>query len=162
MKKILLILFPLSAILILAVTGCRIDLKSFSIKDTYKEKQEIIETLNASDESNRELFKKYFSYIKLGDVNILPTGETFLECEFNNKEEFEFVYTVFDVENGEFVERCTNYTSSEGSDGMVMEALEWTLLRPGNYEYRIYVEDTLVETIPFEVISYTDYFKQKL
>jgi hypothetical protein len=36
------------------------------------------------------------------------------------------------------------------------------IIEPGDYEYRIYVEDRLVETIPFEIISYADYFKNKL
>jgi len=45
---------------------------------------------------------------------------------------------------------------------MVMEALEWTFLSPANYEYRIYVEDTLVKAIPFEIISYVNYFRQQL
>jgi len=40
-----------------------------------------------------------------------------------------------------------------------MEALEWAFLRPGSYEYRIYAEDTLVAVLPFEVISYFDYFR---
>jgi hypothetical protein len=162
MKKIFLILFSLSVILILAISGCRIDLKSFLINEAIKEKQEIIKSLDASEEPDRELFKEYFSHLKLGDINILPISETYLECWFNKKEEFEFVYTVFNPKNGEFVKRCTNYTSSEGSDGMVMEALEWTFLSPGDYEYRIYVEDTLVKAMPFKVISYTEYFKQKL
>ncbi|OPL17552.1 MAG: hypothetical protein AVO38_00800 [delta proteobacterium ML8_D] len=163
MKKTLLILFALSAILILAVSGCRLDLKVIfkEYEDIGREKQEIIDALDASGDPDRELFKEYFSYIRLGDINILPTNETYLECGFNKKEEFEFVYTVFNPENGEFVKRCTNYASSEGSDGMVMEALEWTLLSPGKYEYRIYVEDKLVEAIPFKIISYTEYIKNK-
>ena len=76
-------------------------------------------------------------------------------------ERFEFVYAVFNPENGEFIKRCTNYASSEGSEGMVMEALDWTFLSPGDYEYQIYVENTLVKVIPFKIISYIDYFKQK-
>jgi hypothetical protein len=94
-------------------------------------------------------------------INIIHIKH-YLECGFNKEEEFEFMYTVFDLRTREFVKRCTGYASSEGSDGMVMEALEWTLLSPGDYEYRIYVEDRLVETIPFEIISYADYFKNKL
>jgi hypothetical protein len=164
MKKTLLILFALSAILILAVSGCRLDLKVIfkEYEDIGREKQEIIDVLDASEEPDRELFKEYFLHIELDDTTLLPCGETSLEYGFNKKEDFEFVYTVFDVENGEFVKRCTGYASSEGSDGGAMEALEWTLLSPGKYEYRIYVEDTLVEAIPFKIISYTEYFKQKL
>lgn len=164
MKKILLLLSALSAILILAVSGCGLDLKVIFKEniDIGREKQEIIDALDTSGEPDRELFKEYFSHIELNDTTLLPCGETSLECGFNKKEEFEFVYTVFNPENGEFVKRCTNHASSEGSDGMIMEALEWTLLRPGNYEYWIYVEDTLVEVIPFKIISYTEYFKQKL
>jgi len=30
------------------------------------------------------------------------------------------------------------------------------------YEYRIYVEDKLVAALPFEVISYGDYFRGRL
>ena len=163
MKKTLLLLFALSAILILAVAGCRLDLKDIfkEYADIDREKQEIVEALDASDEPDRELFNEYFSYVELDDTTLLPSGETSLAYGFNKREDFEFVYTVFDVENGEFVKRCTNYASSEGSDGGAMEALEWTLLSPGYYEYRIYVGDTLVEAIPFKIISYTEYIKNK-
>jgi len=60
----------------------------------------------------------------------------------------------------DFVKRCTTTaaTSSEEAGGFSMEILEWAFLRPGNYEYRIYVEDTLVAVLPFEVISYVYYF----
>jgi hypothetical protein len=164
MKKILLLLFLLSVILILAVTGCRLDLKDIfkEYADIGREKQEIIESLDTPEEPDRELFSKYFSLIKLEETTLLPISETCLECGFNKKENFEFIYTVFDMRTNEFVKRCTSYASSEGSDGMVMEALEWVFLSPGNYEYRIYVENTLIDTIPFEVISYTNYFKNKL
>ena len=64
------------------------------------------------------------------------------------------------METNDFVERCAATASSEGSDGFSMEALGWAFLRPGSYEYRIYVEDTLVAALPFEVISYFDYFKK--
>jgi len=159
MKKVFLILFSLSVILILAISGCSSDLKYIFTRDNGVKKQEIIDSLDASEKPDRELFREYFLYIKLGDVSILPIGETDLNFGFNKKEEFEFVYTVFNPENGEFVERCTNYASSEGSDGMVMEALEWAFLSPGDYEYRIYVENTLVKTIPFKITSFTEYIK---
>lgn len=163
MKKTLLLLFALSAILILAVAGCRLDLKDIfkEYADIGREKQGIVDVLDASEKPDRELFKEYFSRIELDDTTILPSGETSLEYGFNKREDFEFVYTVFDAENGEFVKRCTGHASSEGADGGAMEALEWTLLSPGYYEYRIYVEDTLVEAIPFKIISYTRYIKNK-
>lgn len=163
MKKTLLLLFALSAILILAVAGCRLDLKDIfkEYADIGREKQEIVDVLDASEKPDRELFKEYFSHIELDDTTLLPSGETSLEYGFNKREDFEFVYTVFDAENGEFVKRCTGHASSEGADGGAMEALEWTLLGPGYYEYRIYVEDTLVEAIPFRIISYTGYIKNK-
>jgi len=127
-----------------------------------KIKQETMETMDTSSEPDRELFSQYFSLINLEETTLSPIGETCLECGFNKKQNFEFIYTVFNPENGEFVKRCTGYAYSQGSDGMVMEALEWTFLSPGNYEYRIYVEDTLVKAIPFEIISYVNYFRQQL
>lgn len=66
------------------------------------------------------------------------------------------------METNDFIERCDMTISSEGSDGLIMEVLEWTFLRPGNYEYRVYVEDKLVAALPFEVISYGDYFRGRL
>ncbi|MEA2015433.1 MAG: hypothetical protein U9O59_01735 [Actinomycetota bacterium] len=164
MRKILLLLSALSVILILAVAGCRLE-KKYIFKEytnINKEKQEIVEALDASKEPDRELFKEYFSHIELDDTTLLASGETSLECGFIKEEDFEFVYTVFNPENGEFVKRCTGYSSSEGSAGMAMEALEWTLLSPGDYEYRIYVEDTLVKAIPFKIIFCADYFRQIL
>ena len=66
------------------------------------------------------------------------------------------------METNDFVKRCAMTISSEGSDGLVMEALECAFLRPGSYEYRVYVEDTLVAVLPFEAISYVDYFKAEI
>jgi hypothetical protein len=163
MKKIFLYLFVLLTLVIFFTEGCSLDLKVIVNEhvDISKKRQETIETLDASGEPDKELFSQYFSLIKLGETTLLPIEGTCLECGFNKKENVEFIYTVFNPGTGEFVKRCTGYASSEGSDGMVMEALEWAFLSPGNYEYRIYVEDTLVEAIPFEIISYTDYFLRK-
>ncbi|MGZ5551945.1 MAG: hypothetical protein ACXWE7_14275, partial [Nitrososphaeraceae archaeon] len=66
---------------------------------------------------------------------------------------------VLNLETNDFVKKCAATVSSEGSDGFGMEALEWTFLHPGSYEYRVYVEDTLVAVLPFEVISYFDCFR---
>jgi len=84
----------------------------------------------------------------------LPHEDGTLDCTFRNKKDFTFGIAVLNLETNSFIERCNTAASSEGSDGLVMEALEWAFLRPGSYEYRVYVEDTLVAALPFEVISY--------
>jgi len=113
------------------------------------------------EKPDKELFDKYFSRVDLclhglfRDVNtLLPHQEASLCVEFNNKKNFIFRVAVLNLETNDFVERCATAASSEGSDGFCMEALEWAFLRPGSYEYRIYVEDTLVAALPFEVMSY--------
>jgi hypothetical protein len=62
-----------------------------------KIKQETIETLDDSGKPDRELFSQYFSLIKLEETTLLPIGETNLECGFNKKQNFEFIYTVFNL-----------------------------------------------------------------
>ena len=129
--------------------------------------------VGAKEEPDKELFDRYFSDIGLGgargffvgtiideDVNtFLPHQEGRLYGGFNNKENFIFRTAVLNLETNDFVKKCADTVSSEGSDGFSMEILEWKFLRPGSYEYRVYVEDTLVAVLPFEVISYFDYFR---
>ncbi|MCJ7471511.1 MAG: hypothetical protein MUP02_01695 [Actinobacteria bacterium] len=127
----------------------------------------LYETLNLSEQSDKELFDKYFSDIGLGGwsdeekniTTLFPHEETWFGVEYKNKKNFIFRIAVLNLETNDFVERCAMTISSEGSDGLVMEALEWAFLRPGSYEYRIYVEGTLVAVLPFEIISYFDYFR---
>ena len=88
---------------------------------------------------------------------LLPHQQAGLYGGFKNKENFIFRTAILDLETNDFVKRCTATSSSEGVDGFSMEALEWNFLRPGSYKYRVYVEDTLVAALPFEVIPYVDY-----
>ena len=149
----------LSMILVFSVAGC----KGGVPPEEYVKKGTAIE-----EQPDKELFDKYFSDIGLGGwsdeeknvTTLLPHEETWFGVEFKNKKNFIFRIAILNLETNNFVERCATTISSEGSDGLVMEALEWAFLRPGSYEYRIYVENTLAATIPFEVISYFDYFKK--
>jgi len=140
-----------------------------------EEKPESEEALGLSEKPDKELFDKYFSRVSLGgyrgffggdvEENIstfLPHEEGCLNVGFKNKKNFIFRIAVLNLETNDFVERCATTISSEGSDGFSMEALEWAFLSPGSYEYRVYIEDTLVVVLPFEVISYVDYFFGKL
>jgi len=81
--------------------------------------------------------------------------------EFNNKKNFIFRIAVLDLETNDFVERCATTASSspEISDGFCMEALEWAFLRPGSYEYRIYVEDTLVAVNDYVIFIISDSYQ---
>ena len=92
----------------------------------------------------------------------MPHQSAYLYGGFKNEKNFIFKTAVLNLETNDFIKRCAATASSEGSDGFSMEALVWAFLRPGSYEYRIYVEDTLVAVLPFEVISYVDYFEAKI
>ena len=157
----------LSMILVFSVTGCSAEVVS---EGTAKEEPKSEGTLKLLEQPDKELFNKYFSDIGLGGwsdeeknvTTLLPHGGTWFGVEFKNKKNFIFRIAVLNLETNNFVERCATTISSEGSDGLVMEALEWAFLRPGSYEYRVYVEDTLVAALLFEVISYIDYFKTEM
>jgi hypothetical protein len=154
----------LSMILVFSVAGCRGEVAS---EGAAKEKLEPEETLELLEKPDKELFDKYFSDIGLGGwsdeekniTTLLPHGGTWFGVGFKNKKNFIFRIAVLNLETNDFVEKCATTASSQGSDGLVMEALEWAFLRPGSYEYRVYVEDTFIAALPFEVISYIDYFK---
>jgi len=160
----------LSMILVFSVAGCGREAAS---KGTAKEEPKSEETLKLSEQPDKELFDKYFLRISLsthfalrnytstfgGDAEenvctLLPHQAACLSGGFKYKENFTFRIAVLNLETNDFVERCAMTASSDGSDGFAMEALEWAFLRPGSYEYRIYVEDTLAAALPFEVMSY--------
>ena len=155
----------LSMILVFSVAGCMSEVTLG--KATKNEAGE-------KEEPDKELFNRYFSDIGLGGVKgffvttiddnvstFLPHQEGRLYGGFNNKENFIFKTSVLNLETNDFIKRCADTVSSEESDGFSMEILEWKFLRPGNYEYRIYIEDTLVAVLPFEVMSYFDYFRSR-
>ena len=150
-------------VLVFLVTGC---IGEVTIEGAAKKEVE------GKEEPDKELFDRYFLDIGLGGARgffggvveenvstFLPHQEGRLYGGFKNKENFIFRTAVLNLETNDFVKRCAATASSEGSDGFSMEILEWTFLRPGSYEYRVYVEDTLVAVLPFEVISYFDYFR---
>jgi len=166
---VIILAMSISLVAVFSAGGCR------PAVSAGEEKPESEEALRLSEQPDKELFDKYFSYIDLGDyrgffwgdeekniTTLLPHQEAWLGVGFKNKKNFIFRIAVFNLETNDFVERCAMTASSEGSDGLVMEALEWAFIRPGNYEYRVYVEGTLVAALPFEVISYVDYFFGKL
>jgi hypothetical protein len=150
-------------ILVSLVAGCRDEV---TLEGTAKKEVE------GKEEPDKELFSRYFSDIGLGGTRgffvvyveenvstFLPHQTAYLYGGFKNKKNFIFRTAVLNLETNNFIKRCATTASSNGSDGFSMEALEWAFLRPGSYEYRIYVEDTLVAVLPFEVISYFDYFR---
>jgi len=158
---VLVLVISVSLIMVFSSGGCR------PAVSEGEEKPESEEALRLSEQPDKELFDKYFSYIDLGfprsffwgvgEENIrtlLPHQEGWLGVGFKNKKNFIFRIAVLNLETNDFIERCASTESSQGSDGFGMEALEWKFLRPGSYEYRIYVENTLVAALPFEVISY--------
>ena len=161
---LLIAVVSLLMILVFLVAGCRGEV---TLGGTAKKEVE------GKEEPDKELFDRYFLDIGLGGARgffrgviidesvstFLPHQEGRLYGGFNNKENFIFRTAVLNLETNDFVKRCADTISSEGSDGFSMEILEWKFLRPGSYEYRVYVEDTLVAVLPFEVISYFDYFR---
>ena len=159
---LLIAVVSLLMILVFLVAGCRGEV---TLEGTAKKEVE------GKEEPDKELFDRYFSDMGLGGISFfsgvivenvstfLPHQEGRLYCGFKNKENFTFRTAVLNLETNDFVKKCADTVSSEGSDGFSMEILEWKFLRPGSYEYRVYVEDTLVAVLPFEVISYFDYFR---
>lgn len=157
-----LLVICISLILILSVGGCKFKMPSAEENSGSDEARKI------SEQPDKELFDEYFCCVDLnlprqieGIDTILPHGEGTLECTFRNKKNFTFAIEVLDLKTNAFVKRCSATASSEGSDGLVMEALEWSFLRPGDYEYRIYIEDRFAAVLPFKVISYFDYFSRR-
>ena len=165
-RKFWLLIAAVSVLMVLVflIAGC---MGEVTLGETAKKEVEV------KEEPNKELFGRYFSDISLGGARgffvgtiiddsvstFLPHQEGRLYGGFNNKENFIFRTAVLNMETNDFVKRCADTISSEGSDGFSMEILEWKFLRPGSYEYRVYVEDTLVTVLPFEVISYFDCFR---
>ena len=160
---LLIAVVSLLMILVFLVAGCRSEV---TLEGTAKKEVE------EKEEPDKELFDRYFLDIGLGGAKgffggvveenvstFLPHQEAWLHGGFKNKKNFVFRTAVLNLETNDFVKRCATTASSDGSDGFGMEALEWAFLRPGSYEYRIYVEDTLVAVLPFEIISYFDYFR---
>ncbi|MCG2791585.1 MAG: hypothetical protein L6305_07535 [Actinomycetia bacterium] len=164
---VLVLVMSVLLIMVFSSGGCR------PAAPAEEEKPESEEALGLSEKPDEELFDKYFSSVSLhthfglrnyastfgGDVEenvctLLPHQEGWLTVGFKNKKNFIFRIAVLNLETNDFVERCATTASSYGSDGFGMEALEWAFLRHGSYEYRIYVEDTLVAALPFEVMSY--------
>ncbi|MDP3012196.1 MAG: hypothetical protein Q8N27_05710 [Candidatus Hydromicrobium sp.] len=153
---VLILVMSISLVAVFSSGGCR------PAVSAGEEKPESEEALRLSEQPDKELFDKYFCCISLNKSILLPHQEANSTVGFKNKNNFIFRIAVLNLETNNFVERCATTASSEGSDGFSMEALEWAFLSPGSYEYRIYVEDTLVAVLPFEVISYVDYFFGKL
>lgn len=166
-----------SMILVFSVVGCRGEVTSEGVAKEEaqgKEKLEPEETLGLLEQPDKELFDKNFSGIGLGGINLssgavvenvstfLPHQRGRLYAEFRNKENFTFRTAVLDLKTNDFVKRCAATVSSEGSDGFSMGVFKWTFLHPGSYQYRVYVEDALVAVLPFEVISYVDYFEAEI
>lgn len=143
----------LSMVLVFSVAGCKGEVSP----EEYVKKGAALE-----EQPDKELFDKYFSDMQMDENILLPQRETMLTAGFKNKSNFTFKCTVLNLETNEFIKRCTTTVSSEGADGFGMEVLEWVFLRPGSYQYRVYVEDTLVAVLPFEVISYIDYFEAEI
>ena len=154
----------LSMILVFSVAGC----KGGVPPEEYVKKGTAIE-----EQPDKELFDKNFSDIGLGGARgffvvtieknastFLPHQSAYLYGGFKNEKNFIFKTAVLNLETNDFIKRGAATVSSEGSAGFSMKALEWAFLCPGSYEYRIYIEDTFVATIPFEVVSYFDYFKK--
>jgi len=126
-------------------------------------------TEQLSEQPNKELFDKYFSDIRLGsvfllggNVNLKEDRNTFLPHQkvcfnagFKYKKNFLFRTEIFNLGTNDFIERYATTISSEGSDGLSNEGI---LFPVGKYDYLIYIENTLVAVLPFEVISYVDYF----
>ena len=159
LSRVFLLVLCISLILVFSASGCKFEIPSREENSGSEEAREI------SEQPDKELFDEYFCCINLnlphqlgGIATILPHGGGTLEATFRNKKNFTLEIEVLHLETNNFIERCSTTASSEGSDGLVMEALEWAFLRPGNYEYRIYIEDKLAAALPFKVISYFDYF----
>ena len=159
LSKVSLLVLCISLIFVFSAGGCKFEIPS------KEENSGSEEALEISEQPDKELFDQYFCCINLnlprqleGIDTILPHEDGTLEGTFRDKRNFTFEIAVLNLETNNFVERCDTAASSDGSDGFVMEALEWVFLRPGNYEYRIYIEDTLAAALPFKVISYFDYF----
>jgi len=159
-----------SMILVFSVAGCRGEVTS---KEAAKEevegeeKPESEETLELSEQPDKELFDRYFSDINVCGAKGFFGGiveenvSTFLPHQkislcFGYKGDFKYRTVIFDLKANDFVKRSDSVSKSLGADGGSIT--QRAFLRPGNYEYRIYVEETLVEVLPFEVISYFDYF----
>ena len=150
-------------ILFFSVTGCK---GEFASKEAFKEEAAI------EEQPDKELFDKYFSDIRLGsvfllggNVNLEENKNTFLPHQkvcfnagFKYKNSFLFRTEIFNLGTNDFIERHTTTVLSEGVDGLSIEGI---LLPVGKYNYMIYVENTLIAVLPFEVISYVNYFKSR-
>lgn len=145
---VLILVISIASVAVFGSGGCR------HVVLAGEEKPGAEEALRLSEKPDKELFDKYFSDMQMDENILLPHQETMLTAEFKNKSNFTFKCTVLNLETNEFIKRCTTAVSSNGEDGFGMEVLEWAFLRPGHYEYRVYVEDKLAAALPFEVISY--------
>lgn len=151
----------LSVILIFPVAGCKGELAS---EEAVKEESAV------EEQPDKELFDKYFSDIRLGsvfllggNVNLKEDRNTFLPHQkvcfnagFKYKNNFLFRTEIFNLGTNDFIEKCATTISSGESDGLSIEGI---LLPVGKYDYIIYIENTLVAVLPFEVISYVNYFR---
>ena len=155
LSKVSLLVLCISLIFVFSAGGCKFEIPSEENSGSEGARE-------ISEQPDKELFDQYFCSIDLNLSShvdtILPHQEGTLEATFRSNKNFTFEIAVLNLETNNFVERCDTAASSDGSDGFVMEALEWVFLRPGNYEYRIYIGETLVAALPFKVISYFDYF----
>lgn len=159
LSKAFLLVLCISLIFVFGANGCKFETPSGKENSGSEEAREI------SEQPDKELFDQYFCCINLNlsshTDTILPHQGGTLEATFRSNKNFKFEIAVLNLGTNDFVERCSTTVSSYGSEGLVMEALEWAFLRPGNYEYRIYIENKLAAALPFEVVSYFDYFFRK-
>jgi len=162
----------LSMILVFSVAGCRGEVTSKEAakeKVVGEEKPESEETSELSEQPDKKLLDRYFSDIVLcgargffGGVveenisTFLPHQKISLCVGYNSKKDFTYRIVIFDLKANDFVKRSDSVGQSLGAAGG--SVTQRPFLLPGNYEHKVYIEDTLVAVLPFEVISYVDYF----
>lgn len=134
----------------------------------------ITKSLPLDGEPETGLFDKYFSSIKMNSKeDIRGSGDNkiiffplynggMISFMFKEKNEFTFMITVFDPVKKRYIERLSYRLSSEGHDGCNMEFMENPFLYPGDYEFRIFVEDKLIKVMPFKIISMWKYYYHRL
>ena len=156
---LLIAVVSLLMILVFLVAGCRGEV---TLEGTAKKEVE------GKEEPDKELFDRYFSDIGLGGFGFfrgdlqknistfLPHQKICLYGGYESKKGFTYRIVIFDLKANDFVNRSDSVIQSEG-DGWSAASRPFSF--SGSYEYRVYVEDTLVAVLPFEVISYFDYFR---
>ena len=149
-------------ILVFLVEGCRGEV---TIEEDFFIEGEEVE---GKEKHDKEIFGRYFSDIGLGGFDFfggdlqknistfLPHQKICVYGGYINKKGFTYRTVIFDLKTKNFIKRSDSVNQSEGDGCFLTHRL---FLPPGSYEYRVYIEDTLVVVLPFEVISYVDYFR---